>query len=116
LLDADALLAVTHFYFRLDALVEAIESLCAVYERHEASADGLLVLSVDQWRVTRIVNRLRSCFEPALTALEKLDVPGWQGFDEAVTRQYPHLRKSRRTLRQALTEYAPDDLPASKGS
>ena len=110
LFDAEALIAVTQFYFRLAALSEAIESLRADYERR-GSLSGLLssVDPADEARVEVIVTRLRSCFEPALRAVESLDVPKATAFDKEVARIYPHLRNSRLTLREALKEQAPTE-------
>lgn len=109
LLEAEALIAVTQFYFRLEALSQAIDSLRAVYEQRENESGLPVVKSGDDSRVAVIVTRLRSCFEPALRAIKSLAVPKAAEFDEEVARIYPHLRESKRTLREALKEQAPAD-------
>ena len=55
----------------------------------------------------QIVTRLRSCFEPALRAIESLDVPKAAEFDKEAAREYLHLRNSGLTLREALIQHAP---------
>jgi hypothetical protein len=105
--DAEALIAVTQFYFRLEALSQALDSLRAECERRENLSELLSVKPGDDGRVAVIVTRLRSCFEPALRALKSLDVPKAAEVDKEVARIYPHLRNSRLTLREALREHAP---------
>jgi len=108
LLDGETLLAVTQFYFRLDVLTKALESLCASLERR-GSVKGL-AHEADKARVEAIARRLESCFNPALRALQNLNVgPAAANFDDAATRVYPHLRKSGLTLRQALKEHFPTE-------
>jgi hypothetical protein len=107
LLTAEALIAVTQFYFRLDALSQAIESLRAAYEQEEKQIDRPWDNARNAARVSMIVTRLRSCFEPALRAIESLDVPKASEFDKEVARIYPHLRNSQLPLREALKEHAP---------
>jgi hypothetical protein len=104
LLGPTALLAVTQFYFRLDALSQAIESICNDYKRHENEE---WVKARDEAHVRLIVDRMRSCFEPALRAIEKLDFPGAAAFDLDAAQVYPHLRRSG-TLREALKNHASD--------
>jgi hypothetical protein len=106
LFDAEALIAVTQFYLRLEALSQAIDSLRVECGRRESPSDLPIAKSGDAARVGVIFARLRSCFEPALRAIKSLDVPKATAFDKEVARIYPHLRKSKRTLREALEEHA----------
>jgi len=106
LIPANSLLAVTQFYFRLSALTQAIEALAAISERRERPGHLPIVEQGDQARVRLIVDRLQSCFAPALRALERLDVPEAPDFDQEVTRVYPHLRNSGDSLRAALRKHA----------
>lgn len=85
LLGAEAVIAVTQFYFRLEALSQAIDSLHAVYERRGGDPT---VKPGDESRVELIRTRLRSCFEPALSAIESLDVRKAAEFDKEVAREY----------------------------
>lgn len=106
LLESDVLLAVTQFYFRLDAVRQAIESLQSLCERREHPDALPIVGAGDQARAELVAERLRSCFVPALRALEKLNPSPINDFDHEVTRVYPHLTKSRLALRDALREFS----------
>jgi hypothetical protein len=103
LFEPKALLAVTQFYFRLGAVSQAIDSLVAVCEKR-GDETGML-LNGDPARARLIAERLRSCFEPALRALEGLDVPEAAAFDEEVSRVYPWLAQSGDSLREALKKH-----------
>lgn len=97
LLDARTLLAVTQFYFRLSALSDAFE-FAASEAKPDDSNQGELV--------DMIQRRLRSCFEPALRALERLDVPNSDQFDREAAMVYPWLKKEGGALRNVLRKYA----------
>jgi hypothetical protein len=107
ILDARVLLAVTQFYFRLDALSQAIESVGAICERRENDKYGesQMEMMQDDRGAKLIATRLRSCFEPALRVIERLDVPEAKAFDQEAARVYPHLRDSGLSLRDALRKY-----------
>lgn len=99
LLDAKVLLALAHFYFRLDAL-------CRALDRITVSFDSGADLRKEDPRLFNLINvRIRSTFEPALRALERLDIPGAAEFDREAAREYWHLRESGLTLREALMKY-----------
>jgi hypothetical protein len=85
------------FYFRLDVLSQAIESVC-----NDKRREGEWSKRVDEGHAKLIADRLQSCFEPALRAIERLDVPEAESFDEETVRVYPHLRDSGDKLRDAL--------------
>jgi hypothetical protein len=105
LLEPEVLLAVTQFYFRLDAVRQAIESLQGFCEKRETPGGLPVVESGDHARAELIAIRFRSCFDPALRALERLEPSRASEFDLEVTRVYPHLRASNLTLRSALRKY-----------
>jgi hypothetical protein len=109
LFDAESLIAVTQFYFRLEALSQALDSLRVECERRENISEVRSVKPGDDGRVGLIVTRLRSCFEPALRAIKSLDVQKAAGLDKEVARIYPHLRNSGLTLREALKEHTPPE-------
>lgn len=97
LLDAEILLAVTQFYFRLSVLRDAIE---LVSEEPNTSDE------IRSERVEMIQQRLLSCFGPALRSLKLLDVPDWQQFDREAAKVYPHLKKEPGDLRAILERFA----------
>ncbi|MCP3477616.1 hypothetical protein NLM33_46535 [Bradyrhizobium sp. CCGUVB1N3] len=103
LLDAEILLAVTQFYFRLSVLRDAIELVSKDPDTSEA---------IRLTRVKMIQERLLSCFDPALRSMNLLNVPDCQKFDQEAVRVYPHLKKEPGDLRQILQRFA--DLAAEK--
>ena len=105
LLPADVLIPVMEFYYRLDHLTSAIESLAALCAAREKPGQSPPKEAEDEGRAKRIVDRLQSCFEPALRALQKLGVPE-ATFDQEIARPYPFVRGSGETLRGALEKYA----------
>ncbi|WP_338692446.1 hypothetical protein V5279_40855 [Bradyrhizobium sp. 26S5] len=97
LLDADILLAVTQFYFRLSVLRDAIELVSGTPDTSEA---------IRCQRVEMIQRRLLSCFDPAIRSLKLLDVPDWQKFDLEAAKVYPHLKREQADLRMILERFA----------
>jgi len=97
LLDADILLAVTQFYFRLSVLRDAIELVSGDPDTSEA---------IRLKRVEMIQKRLLSVFDPALRSLKLLDVPDWEQFDQEAAKVYPHLKKEPGDLRAILERFA----------
>jgi hypothetical protein len=97
LLDAETLLAVTQFYFRLSVLRDAIELV---------SDDANSSEAIRVERVGMIQRRLVSCFDPALRSLKKLDMPNWEKFDQEAAKVYPHLKKEPGDLRTILERFA----------
>ena len=93
--DARALLAVTQFYFRLEAFSLAIESVVTAREKDENSNLRFdeTWRRKDEKRVKHIETRLRPCFEPALNALKALNVAERDEFDQAAVREYPWLQE-----------------------
>ncbi len=96
LLDAEILLAVTQFYFRLSVLRDAIELVST-----EPNTSAAIRLQ----RVDMIQKRFLSCFGPALRSLKLLDVPDCEKFDQEAVRVYPHLKKEPGDLRQILERF-----------
>jgi hypothetical protein len=96
-LEPKVMFAVTQFYFRLAALSQAIE-----YVYNVRPTEVPWEKKNDEAHVKLIVTRLRSCFGPALEAIEKLDVKDWAEFDENAKRVYQWLQKSPDNLREAL--------------
>ncbi|WP_426433854.1 hypothetical protein [Bradyrhizobium genosp. P] len=103
LLDAEILLAVTQFYFRLSVLRDAIE---LVSKEPKTSEEFRLQ------RVEMIQKRLLSCFGPALRSMELLGVADYKKFDQEAVRVYPHLKEEPGDLRQIIKRFA--DLAAEK--
>ncbi|WFU21296.1 hypothetical protein QA649_24635 [Bradyrhizobium sp. CB1717] len=97
LLDAEVLLAVTQFYFRLSVLRDAIELVSNDPDTSEA---------IRLNRVNMIQKRFLSCFDPALRSLKLLEVPGWQQFDLEAAKVYPHLKKEAGSFREILERFA----------
>ncbi|MCK1716434.1 hypothetical protein [Bradyrhizobium sp. 141] len=97
LLDAEILLAVTQFYFRLSVLRDAIELV---------SEDPNTSEEIRSQRVEMVQRRLLSCFGPALRSLKLLDVPRWKQFDSEAAKVYPHLKKELGDLREILERFA----------
>lgn len=100
LLEVEVLVPVMQFYFRLDALSHAIESLIAILRRPETPT----VDQVRQLRVTDIKVRLLSCCNPASDALERLDVPEADAINRKIIQVYPHLKRYLNGLRSSLLE------------
>ncbi|BBC00117.1 hypothetical protein [Bradyrhizobium elkanii] len=100
LLDASTLPAVTQFYFRLAVLAQAIDFVASETERNDTAVTGLLQ---DQ-HVNMIKERFYSCFDPALRALNGLDVPEAERFEDEALKIYPHLKRTGRSVREALED------------
>jgi hypothetical protein len=79
LLDAEILLAVTQFYFRLSVLRDAIELV---------SGDPNTSEAIRLQRVEMIQRRLLSCFGPALRSLTLLNVTDPKKFDLEAAKVY----------------------------
>jgi hypothetical protein len=94
-IEAPTLLPVTQFYYRLEAVAQAIESFVIICEQREQSDRVYATEVQDQRRVNDIGRRFRSCFEPAALALDRLEpsVPEASDFDREVCseRVYPNL-------------------------
>jgi hypothetical protein len=97
LLDAEILLAVTQFYFRLSVLRDAIELV---------STDPNTSEAIRLQRVDMIQKRFLSCFGPALRSLTLLNVSDWEKFDLEATKVYPNLKEEPGDLRQILERFA----------
>jgi hypothetical protein len=107
LYDAEVLIAATQFYFRLDAVAQAIQSVATVCARREERSEPRWDKLRDEERAKFIAERLQSCFKPALKAIQGLGVPEAGAFDQEVTQVYPHLRDSGFSLRDALRNHNP---------
>lgn len=92
-LEAHTILAVTHFYYRLDAYAQQIDF---IVECNDDTYDALKILAT----------RLQHTLKPALEALKFLDSPDAAMFDAASASVYDHLSKYKGTLRDALNEFA----------
>ncbi|MGX1168648.1 hypothetical protein AB7M16_004914 [Bradyrhizobium sp. USDA 372] len=97
LLDAEILLAVTQFYFRLSVLRDAIELVSGEPDTSEA---------IRLQRIKMIQRRFLSCFGPALRSLTLLDVPDWEQFACEAAKVYPHLKNEPGDLRVILERFA----------
>jgi hypothetical protein len=104
LIESEALLAITQFYFQLDALSQAFRSVADDMANREA-AFGVPDdwLERDRDRVKIIKDRLSSCCVPALSALDWL-IPEAEAreFDKKIVEVFSPLRHSKLTLRAAL--------------
>ena len=103
LLKAEVLVPVTQFYFRLDALSHAIESLIGILRQQPVTPT---LESLRQLRVKDIKERLQSCCKPAANALERLAVPEADAIHREVTSPhvYPILNKYLRDSGSSLLE------------
>lgn len=97
LLDAEILLAVTQFYFRLAVLRDAIQLV---------SEDPNTSDEIRTQRVDMIQRRLLSCFDPAVRSLKLLNVPEWEKFDLEAAKVYPNLKRELGDLREILERFA----------
>jgi hypothetical protein len=101
--------AVAKFYVRHDAVSQVIESTLFICERREQEPRHKFDKQADQKRVDFIAERLRSCFSPAVDALEGLEGPGSPELDADTVRVYKklddRLKNEKLTLREALRKY-----------
>ena len=107
LLEPQIMFALNHFYFRLQALTREIDTFSsqprtALNDLHSRK------------RLKIIPARLRSTFEPALRALERLNVPNFERFDQEAISEYQHIREVGETLRGGLKKHRRDDLTKTK--
>jgi len=98
LLEPQVMFALNHFYFRLQALTREIDAFSDQERRVLNDPHGRRQLEI-------IPARLRSTFEPALRALERLNVPNFEGFDREAISEYRHVREAGETLRTGLKKY-----------
>jgi hypothetical protein len=98
LLPAEAIFPVLQFYFRLDALRREIDGLTADFEPNQE------IYRTHAFRIKLVADRLHSCIEPALKALEQLKVDTGEAVEREAAMTYQHLRDSGKSLRNALAD------------
>ncbi len=96
----EALIPTLRFYFRLDALRREIDSVTGDFD------SDVNLMEQHEDRVRLVAKRFLQTLGPALTALEKLNIPKWDLIDREGVAEYEQLGRYGKPLREAIRDFS----------